>query len=71
MTGPQAIWHYGEIVTLSDVGPIDPAPEHTHVERVEGCWACEIHRARYGCLGCGDVVAEGHLCRRCAVGRVA
>lgn len=46
MTGPQSIWHYGEIITLSDVGPIDhPSQPHPHpsVCEIPDCWvlACQ------------------------------
>lgn len=78
MTGARVVRDRdGEPVTLADLGPIDPAPEHTHVERVEGCWACDLTwmtRAEkdvvilslrtYGCTvkGCEDVAVQGHVC---------
>lgn len=53
--------HLGEPVTISDVGPIDDAPEHTHTVYVAGCWAC---RGTYRCTvdNCTDVAVEGHVC---------
>lgn len=56
----------GQRVRLSDVAPIEPGRTHDRATcEVDGCWACRWLADNYGCLGCGDVLAEGHWCRSC------